>query len=144
MGNPKLGKSSKGKEMHYSVGIFLKKDNKYLLIDRKKFPFGYSVSAGHVDEGETPEQTLIRETKEELGLDVKNYKLIWEGELDFDTCRRGISCHYFYLFEIEAEGEVKIEEDEIKGYGWFNKEEARKLKLTPAAEYFFNFLKDKL
>ena len=52
MSNPKQGKSKDGKLMHYSVGALIKKDGKYLLIDRVKPPLGFAGIAGHIDEGE--------------------------------------------------------------------------------------------
>lgn len=54
--------------------LALIKDNKILL--QKRFNTGYmdgkySLSAGHVDKGETFTQCVIREVKEEIGVDLK-------------------------------------------------------------------------
>lgn len=38
------------------------------------FPDHWDLIGGHVEEGETPEQALVREVKEELGMDLKDYK----------------------------------------------------------------------
>jgi 8-oxo-dGTP diphosphatase len=38
------------------------------------FPNHWDLIGGHVEEGETPEEALIREFKEELNLDLKEYK----------------------------------------------------------------------
>lgn len=38
------------------------------------FPDHWDLIGGHVEEGETPEQALVREVKEELGIDLKDYK----------------------------------------------------------------------
>jgi 8-oxo-dGTP diphosphatase len=37
------------------------------------FPDHWDLIGGHVEEGETHEDALVREVKEELGLDLKNY-----------------------------------------------------------------------
>lgn len=38
------------------------------------FPNHWDFFGGHVEEGETPEEALIREVKEELGVDLENWK----------------------------------------------------------------------
>jgi ADP-ribose pyrophosphatase YjhB (NUDIX family) len=70
MPKPVLSKSKDGQPMHYSVGALIQKDGKYLLIDREIKPYGYAGPAGHIDEGETKEQALVREVKEETGLGI--------------------------------------------------------------------------
>jgi len=37
------------------------------------FPNHWDLIGGHVEEGETPEEALIREVKEELDIDIKEY-----------------------------------------------------------------------
>ena len=37
------------------------------------FPNHWDLIGGHVEEGETPEQALVREVKEELDIDLKEY-----------------------------------------------------------------------
>ena len=54
--------------------LVLIRDNKILLL--RRFNTGYedgkySMVAGHVDPGETFTQTIIRETKEEAGIDLR-------------------------------------------------------------------------
>jgi len=38
------------------------------------FPNHWDLFGGHIEEGETPERALVREVKEELDYDLKNYK----------------------------------------------------------------------
>jgi NAD+ diphosphatase len=50
-------------------------DNKILLAHNSNFPDNwYSLIAGYADIGESLEETVIREVKEEVGLDVKNIR----------------------------------------------------------------------
>jgi NAD+ diphosphatase len=50
-------------------------DDQILLAHNSAFPGQwYSLIAGYVDVGETLEETLVREVKEEVGLDVKNIR----------------------------------------------------------------------
>jgi len=57
--------------MRVRAGIVLIKENKVALIERHRTGLDYYVfPGGGVDEGETPEQAAIRETMEELGIEV--------------------------------------------------------------------------
>ncbi|GAB6045125.1 NUDIX hydrolase [Caminibacter profundus] len=47
-----------------------------VLIKRKNPPFGYALPGGFVDYGESAEEALIREMKEETNLDIKIEKLL--------------------------------------------------------------------
>ena len=56
-----------------AVYLFLIKEGKILLARRCNTGYedgNYSVPSGHVEEGELPTAALIREVKEEIGIDV--------------------------------------------------------------------------
>jgi 8-oxo-dGTP pyrophosphatase MutT (NUDIX family) len=127
--------------MHYSVGALIKKDGKYLLIDRVQPPFGFAGIAGHIDEGENPEQALKREVEEESGLKIEKYKLLFEEELDWNWCSKGVGIHYWYLYECDVSGKIKENYTETKSIGWYSAEEIKKLKLEPVWEYWFKKIK---
>lgn len=137
---PKEKLNSKGILMHFSVGAVIKRDGKYLLIDRATFPWGFAGPAGHIDEGESPIESLKREIKEETGLKVANYKLLFEEELDWNKCSAGIQVHYWYLYECSAIGKLNRDIKETKSIGWYSVEEIKKLKLEPAWKYWFEKL----
>lgn len=44
------------------------------------FPGHWDLIGGHVEEGETPEQALVREVKEELNIDLKDFKFFRKYE----------------------------------------------------------------
>ena len=60
--------------------IFLfDRDNRlviYLRDDKPDIPFPnhWDLIGGHVEAGETPEQALVRETKEEIGLELRHWR----------------------------------------------------------------------
>lgn len=68
--------------MRVRAGIVLIKENKVALIERHRAGLDYYVfPGGGVDEGETPEQAAIRETMEELGIEVKIKQKVAEIQL---------------------------------------------------------------
>lgn len=133
----KTGISSSGKEMHYSVGAIIKRGDEYLLIDRANPPYGFAGLAGHIDEGESSEEALFREVTEESGLRVVEFRLLYEEELDWNKCSRGVGTHYWHLYECEVMGEVKRDFGETKSIGWYTREEIARLTLEPAWKYWF-------
>jgi 8-oxo-dGTP pyrophosphatase MutT (NUDIX family) len=140
MAKPKEGKTKDGTPMHFSVGALIERDGQYLLIDRAVPPFGFAGVAGHIDDGEDEERAVIREVKEEVGLDVVNPVLLYEEELDWNWCSRGITSHYWYLFHCPVSGDLTRSIRETKSAGWYSKEDIKKLTLEPAWEYWFKKL----
>lgn len=60
------------------VGVIVEKDEKVLLTKRTGSHGSgtWSPSGGHIDFGESLEQTAIRETKEEVGVKIRNIKFL--------------------------------------------------------------------
>lgn len=80
--------------MSYRAAILLLQDDKIALMERHRQGFHYfTFPGGHVEEGETPEQAAVRETMDELGLEVVLRKLVarmgWQGKWQ-----------YYYLAEV--------------------------------------------
>ena len=68
--------------MRIRAGIVLIKDNKVALIERYRAGLHYYVfPGGGVDEGESPEQTAVREAMEELGIEVAIEQKVAEIQL---------------------------------------------------------------
>lgn len=96
------------------VGV-LKKD-KLLLANGARFPSSlYSVLAGFVEPGETLEECITREVKEEVGIDVKNIRYFGSQAWPFpDSLMIGFLADY-------KEGEILIDKTEINDANWFSK-----------------------
>ncbi|MBN2043306.1 MAG: NUDIX hydrolase [Candidatus Aenigmarchaeota archaeon] len=110
--------------MVYAASAIILKDNKILLVKRsdytKTFPKTWACPGGRGDEGETPEQAVVRELKEEVNIDFKPRKLFKTGKYkDRDLFR----------FLGDWSGNIKIQEEEITEYNWFSYEDAIKLDL---------------
>jgi len=104
---------------HKSVGMLVWRNGNLLLIERRKPPFGFAPPAGHIDGDNSFEEAAKRELREEVGLKVKNIELLIEGRKD-NVCRREDgSWHYWKIYKIEANGEVKRSEDETKRADFF-------------------------
>ena len=140
MPTPKQSTSETGTPMHYSVGAVIERDGKYLLIDRAVPPFGFAGPAGHIDEGESPEQALTREIEEEVGLTITDHALLFEEKLDWNTCSKGVDTHYWYLYRCEVSGELQPNTRETKSADWYTKEEIKSLTLEPIWKYWFEKL----
>lgn len=61
----------------FSVVAAIFQNGKILAVSRRNNPNDLGLVGGKVDLGETPEQALIREVKEETGLTVEKFDLVF-------------------------------------------------------------------
>ena len=87
---------------------------KYADRDYKK----YALIAGFTEIGETIEETVIREVKEEVGLNVKNIKYYKSQPWSFsDTLLMGFTC------EVDGDDTIKLDQDELALGEWVKRED---------------------
>ncbi len=92
-------------------------NNKILLAKGKNYKGDfYALIAGYVDVGESIEETVIREVKEEVGLDVWNLKYCKSQPWPFSG-----SLMLGFTAEADDTQPIIIEENEIKEAGWFTR-----------------------
>ena len=75
----KVEKINKNNEkIHVTVAAMFFKDDKVLIIQKADpaYKKKYSIVAGHVEEGESIEDALLREVAEETGLNISEYTLM--------------------------------------------------------------------
>jgi len=128
--------------MHKSVGAIIKNEKgKILMIERKKFPPGWACPAGHIDRGESPENAMMREIKEEVGLNVKEFKLLIHKFVDWNKCSKGEIGHDWHVYEVvDYDGEIKRSKDETKNLRWVSANRLRKLDLEKVWRMWFDKL----
>lgn len=105
-----------------ATAIITKLPNMILLIKRLTRPFsGYwALPGGRLDPGETVEQTAIRETKEETGLDVVIVNKI--GEYHEKGVQDNIEYDYLpacFLMKVVG-GEIRKQKNEIETLRFFS------------------------
>ena len=68
------------------VAAAIKKDNLYLATERGygDLKGKWEFPGGKIEEGETPEQALVREIREELGAEIEVYDLIDVIDYDYE------------------------------------------------------------
>ena len=87
-------------------------DDKMLVMHRNKHGSEYyTLVGGRIQDNETPEQALVREVKEETGLDVTAAKLVFTEEYD-----EPYNSQYIYLCQIAPHGNVAIGEASEEGF----------------------------
>ena len=106
--------------------IFFKtRQNVKILLVKNNNGRYWSFPKGHIEEGETEQETAIREIKEETGLDVtlvNHFREISEY-CPFGKIRKRV---VFFLAQAFTDN-VKIQEEEIDSYIWVDLQQARKL-----------------
>lgn len=105
--------------------VLISRGDEILLARSPHFmPNVMSTLAGFVEIGESVEQAVIREIKEEVGIRVNNLKYICSQPWPFpDSLMLGFAAEY------EA-GEITIDSKEIEKAGWFNKNNLPQLPNT--------------
>jgi len=107
--------------------IFINSQKEILLFLRDDIPHIpspniWDVPGGHVEPDETPEECIVREMKEEMGLDIKDYQLF--SVIEFDD-------RIEYTFWQKANLDLdKIELTEGQCLKWFTENEAKSTELA--------------
>jgi nucleoside triphosphatase len=100
-----------------------------LLLQSHKWPGRYVIPGGHVELGERLEQAVIRESKEETGLDVYDIGFINFQEFIYDPAFWKPRHFIFFDFACKTdEAEVRLN-DEAQGYIWVEPRKALSLAL---------------
>ncbi len=108
--------------VHSSVGVIVQNPSKeILLFKRVKYPFLWTIPAGHLDKGEGAKEAAFRELYEETHIKVNKLQLVFEGEIRGDSCVGGADIHLWHAYVCQVEDDVEpiIEAEEGREWCWF-------------------------
>ncbi len=120
------------------VAAYIKKDGRVLLTKRPLHkPRGglWEFPGGKLEPGENPENALIREIKEELGIEIKVGEFLAEIDHDYPEIKIRLMC---YVADIVKGEPCSLEGQKI---AWVLPEDILDLKLAEADQKLWQKLK---
>lgn len=121
--------------MVQTVMIYLEKDNQYLMLYRNKKKVDinknkYIGVGGHVENNETPNEAIVREVKEETGLNLLSFK---ERGLVYFVLNGYEEEMYIYTSKDYSGDIIECNEGDLV---WVNKDKILDLPLWEGDKYF--------
>jgi NAD+ diphosphatase len=122
-----------------AVIVLIRKGHEVLLARSSNFPPGvYSLIAGFVEPGESAEAAVIREIREEVGIEVKNIRYFGTQAWPFpNSLMIGFTAEY-------NSGDIRPDGFEIEDAQWFSAEKLPSLpgKISISRKMIDHFLKE--
>lgn len=114
-------------DIHKAAGIIIQ--NRKILVSRSKGKSYFIAPGGKLEHGESPTQALVRELKEEQGINVHEHDLSFFGTFNAQAKGRETEKIQMDVFLVESyKGDVRPE-SEIEENKWINSYEAEGLEL---------------
>jgi len=130
---------------HEVVAALIVRSHRILLglrsAARQFYPGIWDVFGGHVEPGEVPPQTLVRELQEELGITPTTWKYLETISLPADQASDPVTLH-LYLVTAWRGTPSNRQPEEHSAIGWFSMEQVSGLSLAHPdyPELFASFL----
>ena len=112
-----------------TVAAIIKNDKDEILLTRRNvepFKEQWCLPGGHIDENEKALDAVIREAKEETGLDFEPEFVTYLDEIVPEHGWHAV----VLVFAGKGTGELAAQEREVTDIGWFSLEEACSLSLA--------------
>ncbi len=140
---------------HREVAVWVINEKGELLLqkrsaNKKQAPNKWALCAGHIDAGETPETSIVREIEEEIGLEVTIDELKFIGaikkEMHLENGQYNNNFQYMYILKTNKKiEEYKIQYEELSEFKYISLEELKKILETKDNNYTFSehaYMKD--
>ena len=102
-----------------TVGAFIfNAKGEILLLQSHKWPGRYVVPGGHVELGERLEEAVVREAKEETGLDIHDIEFINFQQFIYDPAFWKQRHFIFFDFACKTDSVAVQLNDEAEGFVW--------------------------
>ena len=110
------------------VAAVIRRDGRIFATQRGygAFKDGWEFPGGKIEPGETPEQALVREIREELDTEIRVGDLIERVEYDYPDFHLSMDCYWCEV----VEGHLELKEHEAAR--WLSREELFSVDWLPA------------
>lgn len=119
--------------------VILNSENKVLICESNKWNQKFVIPGGHIEAGEKMEETLVREVKEETGLDVYDIKILGITESIYSKSFQNQKHFIFVDFICRSDSDQVILNEEADSYQWIELSEIEDYELE---EFTANLLKE--
>ncbi|HUK51272.1 MAG TPA: NUDIX domain-containing protein [Terriglobales bacterium] len=117
--------------------LVVNKKGQVLIVQSKKWGDKYTVPGGHIELGERAEDAIIREVKEETGLEVGPVELLIVQQAIYPKDYHKHQHFIFMDYVCKARTDVvRLDGRELQEYVWTSPEEALKLDLEEYTKTF--------
>ena len=109
------------KQANVGVSVLVMNGDR-VLLEKRQHTHGagtWGPPSGHIDFGETPEQTAMRETQEETGVSISDVKFRVITNDVFEAEQKHYITVWFEAKYVSGEPKAQAPEEE-SGVGWFN------------------------
>jgi len=124
-----------------SAGALIIRREKLLLLDRAFAPLGWAPPAGHIEKGETPDEAIRREIKEEVGLEATECELLANGKKLKDVCVAQTELHDWWVFKCKCRNKIKLDKKESLRFKWIPVKKIREAEIIGIWKYWFKKIK---